>query len=114
MRRTEPLRCQGLQIWSSLMRYSMFFAIVVNTGLAAFVVETPVSKRWSRKTHFLFFIMLEHVMLFGVSIFAVMCNDVPKEALRRQEQNLDWEPTMMDPRKNRSQITLKKAPEYKL
>jgi len=98
-RRCEPVRTQGMPIWNSLMRYSMFVACTVNAGLAAFVQRTPTQQFWTMEQNFKFFIGLEHVMFFMIAILAIACDDVPKDALRRQEYNDSVEFILLDPKR---------------
>merc|ERR1712046_197878 len=89
-RRTVPIRCQGMPVWNSLMRFSMFFSVVVNAGMAAMVVNPMAglnktvqvvnmeNNTWHNETHpfkfgqLSFFMFLEHALLLMIVLMMIL------------------------------------------
>jgi len=116
-KRCEPIRCPGMPIWNSLMRFSMFFSVVINAGMAAFVVNPMASLKkeidvvnktentWNTSTvtdttsQLYFFVGLENALFLMIALMMVIVPDMPLDAARRNEYNDDNEDKLLDPTK---------------
>merc|ERR1719379_1110324 len=93
-RRNFPLQSEGVGVWVSVMKISVFIACSVNTAIAVFVMKPLKNLDTERKL--LVFIIMEHCMLGLVSLMFIMVPSTPMGPVLCDESNQRWNEVVVD------------------
>jgi hypothetical protein len=93
-RRNFPLQSEGVGVWVSVMKTSVFIACSVNTAIAVFVMN-PL-KSLDNQHKLLIFIIMEHCMLGLVGLMFIMVPSTPMGPVLCDESNQRWKDVVVD------------------
>lgn len=96
-RRNRPEVTQGIGQWTTILKQCTYFACIVNVGIAVFA-QMPLKSMFAHEPEkqLAVFIFAEHGFLLLVSFMYGAFEDVPREAVRFEENNEEIKKLIVD------------------